>query len=140
MPSDGYLSLPYIPNRQRKLKKGRPSPHAYIHRIAYTETMRGVNDETPTLLFLGAPWCLLRDVCTSLVKMMTGKIGDITLQWERSCRVKNGKHTWRIAVGIINLDERFIGYSEFVKLLVSKILYVANCNVRHFRLETFLNL
>lgn len=140
MPSDGYLSLPYVPNRQRKLKKGRPSPHAYIHRIAYTETMRGIDDDIPTLLFIGAPWMLLRDVCVSLVKMMDGHLKDITLQLEHSCRVKNGKHYWRIAVGIIDLDERLISYSEFVKLLVSKILYVANCSVRHFRLETFLNL
>ena len=58
-----YLFAPYFPNRQHKKKLGRPTPYKYFHRIAYTETERGLHDEIPTLLFYGAPFALVGDVC-----------------------------------------------------------------------------
>ncbi len=124
----------------RKSKVGRPTVHQCIHRIAYTETVRGYRDEIPTLLFLGAPWFLLQDVCEAVCRMMDGKVKDITLQWEHSCRRKNGKHYWRIAVGIIGLDEAFISMKEFVGLIVSKMTRTAACVVKRFNIEPFLNL
>lgn len=125
--------------RYHRTKSGKALTD-YVHRIAYTSTFRGVNDDIPTLLFLGAPFALLQDVCTPLCRWMDGAVADITIQREHSCRRKNGKHYWRIAVGIIGLDEYVISYDEFVKLIVNKIKTTANCTVRHYQLETFLNL
>ncbi len=124
----------------RKSKRGRPSIHERIHRIAYAETVRGYRDEIPTLLFIGAPWFLLQDVCETICRMMNGKVKDITLQWEHSCCRRNGKHYWRIAVGIIGLDEAFISMREFTELIVSKMTRTASCTVKRFNIDPFLNL
>ncbi len=140
MSSNGYLSLPYIPNRQNKKKLGRPTPHPYLHRIAYTETMRGVYDEIPTLLFYGAPFELLKDACQHIFDIMNGKVGNLIIDHEHSCRVRNGKCYWRVLVKIINLDENFISMDEFVLLLISYMKRICNCTVKHYRLEPFLNL
>lgn len=138
MPFHGTLSRPY--QRRRKSKAGRPTVHTYTHAIAYTETVRGIDDDIPTMLFLGAPWRLLQDVCTDLCRMMRGNLRDITLRREHSCRARNGKNYWRVAVGILGLNEEFISLAEFESLIVAKILRTANCTVRHYKTEPFLNL
>ncbi len=138
--SFNYLSLPYTPQRQRKKKPGRPTPYAYLHRIAYTETFRGLADDVPTLLFYGAPFLLLRDACGHLFKVLAGKVKNLLIQWEHSCRRRNGKCYWRVAVSVIRLDEHFLSLKEFTLLLVSHMQRICNCTVRHYRLETFLNL
>ena len=138
MPFYGTLSRPYQPRHTDK--RGRPSIHTYTHAIAYTETMRGIDDDIPTMLFIGAPWRLLQDVCTDLCKMMRGKLQDITLRYEHSCRVRNGKNYWRIAVGILGLDEGFISLREFESLIVAKMQRTANCTVKYYKTEPFLNL
>jgi hypothetical protein len=138
MSNDRMLDRPYHPNKA--IRQGRKTKHEYLHRIAYTEVVRGLYDEIPTLLFIGAPFELLQDVCSPICRMMQGRVKDITLEWEHSCRCKNGKHYWRIAVGIVGLDEHFISMGEFIKLIVSKMTRTANCTVRHYKTETFLNL
>lgn len=120
----------------RQSKKGRSNKHAYSHRIAYTETVR---DDTHVLLF-HAPFALVRDVCQKLFTMMQGNIGNIIIKNEHSCRVKNGKCYWRVAVEIIGLNESFISFNKFVLMLISCMKNLANCTIRHFRTETFLNL
>lgn len=134
------LALPYTPNPTLKKKMGRPLKHCYRHRIAYTETMRGLQDDVPTLLFLGAPFPLLKETCQYLYKLMDGKVKNLTVSWEHSCRVRNGKHYWRIAVGIMGLDEQSLSLQEFTLLIVAYMKRVCHCTVRHFRTETFLNL
>ena len=136
MPFEGYLSLPYVPRRTRRTK---PTPHPYLHRIAYTETVRGLHDEIPTLLF-HAPFALLKDACEYLYKMMADRMSNIRVIQEHSCRRKNGKCYWRVAVQIIGLDEQFMSLGEFTKMLVHRMTSICNCKVRHYRLETFLNL
>jgi len=135
------LSLPYIPNRDKK-QKSNPhiSPYELRHRIAYTETVRGVDDDVPALLFFGAPFALLRDTCLQVHKMMAGKVHDLTIMPEHSCRRKNGKCYWRWVVSVVRLDERFISLREFTSLLISCMQRIGNCKVRHYRLETFINL
>ncbi len=124
------------------LKRGNVNPKSpkLVHRIAYTETTRGLNDEIPTLLFIGAPWLLLKDVCEPLCRMMTGHLHDITLRLEHACIQRNGHHYWRIAVGIIGLDEAFISMKEFICMLLSKMEHTATCNIKRFNTEPFLNL
>ncbi len=132
------LSAPY--QRPNKNKVGRPPLRECIHRIAYTATMRGIEDDIPTLLFLGAPYELLQDVGTAICRMMDGNIRDIIITPERAIIFRNGKEYWRWAVGIIGLDETFINYPEFVKFFIHKMTTTANCKVRHYKLDTFLNL
>ena len=79
MPYFGLLSLPYVPNRANKRKMPWLVTHNYVHRIAYAEDRRGINDDIPTLLFYGASFELLKDVCTSLFKMMNGKVKNLVL-------------------------------------------------------------
>lgn len=140
MPKHHYLYLPYIPNREGKRKAPRPSPHSYLHRIAYTLMMTGMEDDTPTLLFLGAPFALLKDACEYIVKIMAGKVADMIIRPEHSCRVKNGKQYWRWAVDIIGLDEAFISLQEFALLVISRIKRICNCTVRRYNVEPFFNL
>ena len=136
-----YAFAPYIPNLKNKKKsRGRPLVHDYLHRIAYTETMRGNEDEIPTLLFYGAPFDLLKDACLHIHKMMDGKVSDLKIKLEHSCRYRNGKCYWRYAVSVIDLDECFISFKEMTLLLIAHISNISNCAIRHFRLETFLNL
>ncbi len=138
-----YNELQYMPNvgvGDRQSKAGRPLKYQYRHRIAYTETVCGLDDNIPSLLFLGAPFALLRDACKNIHKMMTGKVRDLIVTYEHSCRVKNGKHYWRNVVGIIGLDERFISVKEFITLFISYIQRLCNCTVRRYKLESFLNL
>ncbi len=129
-----------MPNTEGETRRGRPLRRKYLHRIAYTGTTRGVNDDIPTLLFLGAPFELLRDVCRNIFKMMAGNVRDITINQEHSCRVKNGKQYWRMAVGVVGLNEQLISLPEFFTLIVSCIRRTANCAVRYYKTETFLNL
>lgn len=141
MSNNRYIFSPYIPNlRDRKKDKGRPIIHEYLHRIAYTETMRGNEDEIPTLLFYGAPFALLKDACCHIHKTMCGNVRDLKIKLEHSCRHKNGKCYWRYAVSVINLNEHFISFKEFTLLLIAHIRNICNCAIRHYRLETFLNL
>lgn len=134
-----YLFYPYIPNRQEKKKLGRPTPHSYLHRIAYTEALRGDNYNEPYLLF-HAPFALVKDACQFIFNVMNGKIGNMIISNEHSCRRRNGKIYWRVAVQIIGLDEQFISLKKFTLLLISWMKRIANCTVRHYRTETFLNL
>jgi hypothetical protein len=141
MSNNRHIFSPYIPNlRDRKKDKGRPIIHEYLHRIAYTETMRGNEDEIPTLLFYGAPFALLKDACCHIHKTMCGNVRDLKIKLEHSCRHKNGKCYWRYAVSVINLNEHFISFKEFTLLLIAHIRNICNCAIRHYRLETFLNL
>lgn len=138
MPNHEYLNYPYIPNRQNK-KQGRLTHREYLHRIAYTETVRDYDSDDKVLLF-HAPFTLVRDVCQKLFNMMRGNIGNIKVRNEHSCRVKNGKCYWRVAVEVIALNESFISFKEFVLMMISCMRRTANCTIRHFRTETFLNL
>lgn len=141
MSNNRHIFSPYIPNlRDRKKDKGRPIIHEYLHRIAYTETMRGNEDEIPTLLFYGAPFALLKDACCHIHKTMCGNVRDLKIKLEHSCRHKNGKCYWRYAVSVIDLNEHFISFQEFTLLLIAHIRNICNCAIRHYRLETFLNL
>ena len=55
------FDLPYIPNRNGIQKRHRNlSKYRMLHRFAYTETMSGLKDDIPTLLFY-APFALLKD-------------------------------------------------------------------------------
>lgn len=141
MSNNRHIFSPYIPNlRDRKKDKGRPIIHEYLHRIAYTETMRGNEDEIPTLLFYGAPFALLKDACCHIHKMMCGNVRDLKIKLEHSCRHKNGKCYWRYAVSVIDLNAHFVSFKEFTLLLIAHIRNICNCAIRHYRLETFLNL
>lgn len=141
MSNNRHIFSPYIPNlRDRKKDKGRPIIHEYLHRIAYTETMRGNEDEIPTLLFYGAPFALLKDACCHIHKTMCGNVRDLKIKLEHSCRHKNGKCYWRYAVSVIDLNEHFISFKDFTLLLIAHIRNICNCAIRHYRLETFLNL
>lgn len=137
----GYLSLPYVPNRQNKKRLGRPSTHSYLHRFAYTETMRGLRDDIPTLLFI-APEKLLIDACQYLFDFLykSGNVGNILIAREHSCRRKNGKIYWRTSVQIINLNEQLISFQEFTQMLLHRMKTICNCTIRHYRLDPFLNL
>lgn len=109
------------------------------HRIAYTEIAREDDPSIRTLLF-HAPFDLLKATCQKIYKMMDGRIKNIILRREHSCRVRNGKSYWRVAVKIIALDEQFISFKEFVLMLLSWIQRLSYCKIRHYRTETFLNL
>ena len=135
-----YLHLPYFPNRQHKKKPGRSTPYKYLQRIAYTEAMRGVNDDIPTLLFYGAPFELLKDTCEYVFRLMDGKVRDLVIDRERSCRARNGKCYRRTVIKIVGLDERFMLLENFTQLLLHRMRTVCNCTIRHYKLETFVNL
>lgn len=140
MPYFGLLSLPYVANRVNKRKMPWIVTHNYVHRIAYAEDRRGINDDIPTLLFYGASFELLKDVCTSLFKMMNGKVKNLVIDSENACRWKNGKCYRRTMIMVHGLDEEFIGIKEFFVLIVALIKKICNCTVRYYRLETFVNL
>lgn len=138
MPNHEYLNYPYIPNRRNK-RQGRSTHREYLHRIAYTEMVRDYDSDNKVLLF-HAPFALVKDVCQKMFTMMQGNVGNIIIRNEHSCRVKNGKCYWRVAVEIIGLNESFISFKEFVLMLINYMRNLANCIIRHFRTETFLNL
>ena len=102
MPNHEYLNYPYIPNRRNK-RRGRPTHREYLHRIAYTETVLDYDSDNKVLLF-HAPFALVKDVCQKMFTMMQGNIGNIIIRNEHSCRLKNGKCYWRVAVEIIGLN------------------------------------
>lgn len=116
-----------------------PTHRKKLHRIAYTEIVRDDEGDSRFLLF-HAPFDLVKDVCQKLFTMMHGNVGNIIVKNEHSCRVKNGKCYWRVAVEIISLNERFISFKEFVLLMISCMKNLANCTIRHYKTETFLNL
>lgn len=134
------FDLPYTPNRSGIQKKHRNlSKYKYLHRFAYTETMRGIKEDIPTLLFY-APSSLLRDACQYLYKMMAGNLEDIKILTSHSCRRKNGKGYWRTEVQVFGLNEEFFSFESFTQMLLHRMETICNCKIRHYRLETFLNL
>ena len=73
------FDLPYIPNRKGIQQRHRNlSKYRMLHRFAYTETMSGLKDDIPTLLFY-APFALLKDTCEYLCRMMTGSVEDMII-------------------------------------------------------------
>lgn len=110
-----------------------------VHRIAYTEVLRG-NDYDERVLLFQAPFELIKEACQSIFNIMGGNIRNMIINHEHSCRWRNGKCYWRVAVRIVDLNEHFISFSEFTTLLIGRIKKICNCKVRHYRTETFLNL
>lgn len=126
---DTYIKMPFVP----KMRKEK-------HRIAYTLLMRGDDFDVPTLLFYGAPFLLVKDTCEKIFKAMAGNVKNLYIDREHSCRFKNGKCYWRIAVTIVGLNTAFLALKEFVLMLVSCMQRLCYCKIRHYRTETFLNL
>lgn len=133
------LSRPYVPNRENIKRDGRTSPYAFLHRIAYTEALRGDNYDERVLLF-HAPFALIKDACSFIFRIMNGNIQDMIISNEHSCRRRNGKCYWRVAVQIIGINEQFISFREFTTLLIVHIKKICNCKVRYYKLQTFINL
>lgn len=123
---------------RRKNDAGRPSARKYLHRIAYTETMRGLKDDIPTLLFY-APFALCKDVAQYLYRILKGNLKNIEVVPSHSCRRKNGKCYWRTEVQVFELNEELINFESFTQMFVHRMEVVCNCKVRYLRLETFLN-
>lgn len=126
---DTYIKMPFVP--KKRMEK---------HRIAYTMLMRGDNFDVPTLLFYGAPFLLVKDACRLIYKYMSGNVKNLCIDREHSCRFRNGKCYWRIAVTIVGLNEPFLALEELVWMLVSCMQRLCYCKIRHYRTETFLNL
>ena len=126
---DTYIKMPFVP--KKRMEK---------HRIAYTMLMRGDNFDVPTLLFYGAPFSLVKDACQLIYKYMSGNVKNLCIDREHSCRFRNGKCYWRIAVTIVGLNEPFLVLEELVWMLVSYMQRLCYCKIRHYRTETFLNL
>lgn len=133
------LSRPYVPNRENIKRDGRTSPYAFLHRIAYTEALRGDNYDERVLLF-HAPFALIKDACSFIFRIMNGNIQDMIISNEHSCRRRNGKCYWRVVVQIIGINEQFISFREFTTLLIVHIKKICNCKVRYYKLQTFINL
>jgi hypothetical protein len=133
------LSRPYVPNRENIKRDGRTSPYTFLHRIAYTEALRGDNYDERVLLF-HAPFALIKDACSFIFRIMNGNIQDLIISNEHSCRRRNGKCYWRVAVQIIGINEQFISFREFTTLLIAHINKICNCKVRYYKLQTFINL
>lgn len=110
-----------------------------VYRIAYTDVLRG-NDYDERVLLFQAPFALIQDACQFIFNIMNGNIQDMLINNEHSCRWRNGKCYWRVAVQIVGLNEQFISFSEFTTLLIARIKKICNCKVRRYRTETFLNL
>lgn len=123
---------------RRKSKAGRPSFRKYLHRIAYTETMRGVKDDVPTLLFY-APFALCRDVAQHIYQVLRGNLKNIKVVPSHSCRRKNGKCYWRTEVQVFELNEELINFESFSQMFVHRMETICNCKIRYLKLETFLN-
>lgn len=126
---DTYIKMPFVPKKRTEK-----------HRIAYTMLMRGDNFDVPTLLFYGAPFLLVKDACQMIYKYISGNVKNLYIDREHSCRFRNGKCYWRIAVTIVGLNEHFFALEEFVWMLVSCMQRLCYCKIRHYRTETFLNL
>lgn len=110
-----------------------------IHRIAYTDVLRGNHFDERVLLFQ-APFALIQDACQFIFNIMNGNIHDMLINNEHSCRWRNGKCYWRVVVRIVGLNEQFISFSEFTTLFVAYISKTFKCKIRHYCTETFLNL
>lgn len=135
-----WMSLPYYPQRYSLIPNKRAKLNRYALHIAYTEVMRGDEFEIPTLLFYNAPFPMLKAVCEYFFRIMNGYIRDIRLWQEHSCRYKNGKCYWRVAVQAIGIKESLVSLNEFFNMLVYKIKSTFNCCIRCFKSETFINL
>lgn len=133
-----YIRLQYVPNYNHSSRAGQHSKHRFLHQFAYTETVSGVGDNTPTLLFY-APFALLKDVCLPIYKMMDGRVEDFKIIPSHACRRKNGKCYWRVEVQIIGLDEQFISFEELTQLIVARMQRLCNCKIVHQKMPTFLN-
>lgn len=126
---DTYIKMPFVP--KKRIEK---------YRIAYTMLMRGDDFDVPTLLFYGAPFLLVKDTCEMIYKAMSGYVKNLYIDREHSCRFRNGKCYWRIAVTIVGLNTAFLALKDFLLMLVSCMQRLCYCKIRHYRTETFLNL
>lgn len=126
---DTYIKMPFVP--KMRMEK---------HRIAYTMLMRGDDFNVPTILFYGAPFLLVKDTCEMIYKAMSGYVKNLYIDREHSCRFRNGKCYWRIAVTIVGLNTAFLALKDFLLMLVSCMQRLCYCKIRHYRTETFLNL
>ena len=117
---DTYIKMPFVP--KKRMEK---------HRIAYTMLMRGDNFDVPTLLFYGAPFLLVKDACLLIYKYMSGNVKNLCIDREHSCRFRNGKCYWRIAVTIVGLNEPFLALEQLVWMLVSCMQRLCYCKIRH---------
>ena len=134
------FDLPFFPNRKCIQQRHRNRARCRMrHRFAYTGTMGGRSDDIGALLFY-APFALLKDTCEYLCRMMTGSVEDMIITPSHSCRRKNGKIYWRQEVQIIGLDTEFLTMESLSQMIVHRMETICNCKIRHYRLETFLNL
>lgn len=132
------LRLPYVPKAKESYLHNRK--HKYLYRIAHTTVLRGNDYDERVLLFYGAPFALLCDACQYLFKLMADRVGDIIISREHSCRYRNGKCYWRVAVRVIGLDEKLLSFESLTLLILSRLRKMCNCTIRHYKPETFVNL
>lgn len=130
--------MPYVPATTSPLSHRK---HPYRYHIAYTLQLRGDDAcQTPYIVLYGAPYELVRDACLDLYRNMNGKVHDLLLSREHSCRYRNGKCYWRIAVCIKDLDEKAITTEGFATLFAAYLRRLCNCTLRRYRVHDFINL
>lgn len=119
-------------------QRGRKIQHDWHREIAWSIDFRGDNDDTPTLLFAGAGYTLIKKVFGSLIQgslPFTGyKLYRDYYPYQRQRR-----SYVRIAVELYNFNSDFISLSDFGFLIQNMIKKTCLCNIKMLHLDKLLN-
>lgn len=136
MPAHTVYDRPYVarPVRANNLV------HDYNRNICCGVQMRGDNDDLPVIIYYGATWALVFDTMAQIAKMMGENIKGYVIRREHSCRWKNGKAYYRLAVEIHGLNEEFMSLQSFLLVINGYMQKICWCTVKELPLRKLLNL
>lgn len=135
----GYISpirRPYV----GPMKKGGRHVHNYHRKIAYAVQMRGDNDDIPHVIYVGAPFALIRDVYAYLGKLITGNIEKLIVYHDHSCKYRNGKVYRRVVVEFYQIHEQEIFLETILLIAHQYMKRICNCSIIDKPLYRILNL
>lgn len=126
--------LPIIP-------PDHPRITADFHReIAWTTDYRGNMDDTPCLMYVGAGYTLVKKVFLNLFGNGSAAFRGFRLYRDYFVRQRQRKAWERIVVEFKELDESLISLIDLGNIMENAIRRECWCNIKHVKLNRFLNL
>lgn len=112
----------------------------YHREIAWTIDYTGDNDDTPTLLFIGAGYTLVKKIMVRLFGNGSPIIDGFRLYCSSSLYQRHAKAWVRVVVELKNLRDDYISLFDLGQVVENMIKKECWCNIRYMKLEKFLNI
>lgn len=136
---DVFDPVPIFPPR-KSVYVGARIKHDYHREIAWSIDYRGVNDDIPTLLYVGAGYTLVKSVFMPMFGKSSLLFSGFKLYRDYYLYQRQKKAWVRIAIELRNFNTDMMSVEDLGNILQRKIQQMCLCNIKYVKLEKLLNL